>query len=65
MYMWPAVASYQCPFRTLCCITTISVYVSRRSSKMAADGRLVKMEVDYSETVDKKLPEVQEMAKAS
>ena len=28
-----------------------------------ADGKLVKMEVDYSETVDKRLPECQEMAK--
>lgn len=30
---------------------------------MADSGRLMKMEVDYSETVEKKLPEVQEMAK--
>ena len=30
---------------------------------MADSGRLVKMEVDYCETVDRKLPEVQEMAK--
>ncbi len=30
---------------------------------MAAEGRLVKMEVDYSDVVDKRLPEVQEMAK--
>ena len=30
---------------------------------MAGDGRLVKMEVDYSDTVDKKLPECQEMAR--
>lgn len=30
---------------------------------MADSGKLVKMEVDYSETVEKKLPEVQEMAK--
>ncbi len=32
---------------------------------MSADGKLVKMEVDYSDAVDKRLPEVQEMAKAS
>lgn len=30
---------------------------------MADAGKLVKMEVDYSDTVDKKLPECQEMAK--
>ncbi|CAI8038715.1 26S proteasome non-ATPase regulatory subunit 12 [Geodia barretti] len=30
---------------------------------MADSGRLVKMEVDFSEAVEKKLPEVQEMAK--
>ena len=32
---------------------------------MADSGRLVKMEVDFSEAVEKKLPEVQEMAKVS
>ena len=32
---------------------------------MADSGRLVKMEVDFSETLEKKLPEVQEMAKVS
>ena len=32
---------------------------------MADDGRLVKMEVDYSNTVDKILPECQEMARVS
>ncbi len=32
---------------------------------MSADGRLVKMDVDYSDTVGKRVPEVQEMAKAS
>ena len=31
--------------------------------KMADSGRLVKMEVDYSDTVERRLPEVQEMAK--
>ena len=30
---------------------------------MADSGKLVKMEVDYSEIVEKRLPEVQEMAK--
>jgi 26S proteasome regulatory subunit N5 len=30
---------------------------------MADSGRLVKMEVDYSEMVEQRLPEVQEMAK--
>ena len=30
---------------------------------MATDGRLVKMEVDYSDIVDKRLPEIGEMAK--
>ena len=30
---------------------------------MADAGKLVKMEVDYSDAVDKKLPECQEMAK--
>lgn len=30
---------------------------------MADSGRLVKMEVDYSDTVERRLPEVQEMAK--
>jgi 26S proteasome regulatory subunit N5 len=30
---------------------------------MADSGRLVKMEVDFSDTLEKKLPEVQEMAK--
>jgi len=30
---------------------------------MADVGKVVKMEVDYSDTVDKKLPECQEMAK--
>lgn len=30
---------------------------------MADSGRLVKMEVDYSDAVERKLPEVQEMAK--
>ena len=30
---------------------------------MADSGRLVKVEVDYSDTVDSRLPEVQEMAK--
>ena len=30
---------------------------------MADSGRLMKMEVDYSETVERRLPEVQEMAK--
>ena len=29
---------------------------------MASDGRLVKMEVDYSDTVEKRLPECVEMA---
>ena len=32
---------------------------------MADSGKLVKMEVDYSDTVDKSLPEFQEMAKVS
>ena len=39
-----------------------------KSSKLAAmddGGRLVKMEVDYSNTVDKTLPECQEIAKVS
>ena len=30
---------------------------------MTEPGKLLKMEVDYSDTVDKKLPELQEMAK--
>ena len=30
---------------------------------MADSGRLVKMEVDYSDAVDKALPECQELAK--
>ena len=30
---------------------------------MADSGRLVKMEVDYSDAVERRLPEVQEMAK--
>ena len=30
---------------------------------MADSGKLVKMDVDYSETLEKRLPEVQEMAK--
>ena len=30
---------------------------------MADAGKLVKMEVDYGDTVDKRLPECQEMAK--
>ena len=30
---------------------------------MADPGRLVKMEVDYGDTVERRLPEVQEMAK--
>ena len=29
---------------------------------MTASGRLIKMEVDFSDTVDKKLPEYQELA---
>ena len=37
----------------------------RESSKMADSGKLLKMEVDYSDTVDKSLPEFQEMAKVS
>ena len=32
---------------------------------MAESGKLVKMEVDYSDAVDKSLPEFQEMAKVS
>ena len=31
--------------------------------KMTESGKLLKMEVDYSDTVDKSLPELQEMAK--
>jgi len=30
--------------------------------KMSASGKLIKMEMDYSETVDKRLPEYQEIA---
>ena len=30
---------------------------------MEESGRLEKMEVDYSDTVDRRLPELQEMAK--
>ena len=37
----------------------------RESSKMADSGKLLKMEVDYSDTVNKSLPEFQEMAKVS
>ena len=29
---------------------------------MAASGKIIKMEVDFSDTVDKKLPEYQELA---
>ena len=29
---------------------------------MSASGKLIKMEMDYSETVDKRLPEYQEIA---
>lgn len=32
---------------------------------MADSGKLMKMEVDYSDTVDRRLPEYQEMAKVS
>lgn len=32
---------------------------------MADSGKLMKMEVDYSDTVDKRLPEYQEMAKVN
>lgn len=38
-------------------------YRERKLFKMADPGRLVKMEVDYSDTVERRLPEVQEMAK--
>ena len=31
--------------------------------KMTESGKLLKMEVDYSDAVDKSLPELQEMAK--
>ena len=31
--------------------------------KMADSGKLMKMEVDHSDTVDKSLPEYQEMAR--
>ena len=31
--------------------------------EMADPGRIVKMEVDYNDTVERRLPEVQEMAK--
>ena len=34
-------------------------------STMADTGKLMKMEVDHSETVDKRLPECQEMAKVN
>lgn len=33
-----------------CCVT------------MAASGKIIKMEVDFSDTVDKKLPEYRELA---
>ena len=35
----------------------------RKNKKMADDGRLKKMEVDYSSTVDEKIPEADKLAK--
>lgn len=46
-----------CPFFP---IATMSEERSERS-----DGRIVKMEVDYSSTVDERLPECEKMAKVS
>jgi len=32
---------------------------------MSASGKLIKMEMDYSDTVDKKLPEYQQIAQVT
>ena len=38
-------------------------WTTSTGDKMTEPDKLVKMEVDYSDTVDKTLPEMQEMAK--
>ena len=40
-----------------------SLYIAAISITMADEGKLQKMEVDYTSTVDEKLPEVEKLAK--
>lgn len=43
--------------------TWVLFVLSREESKMTDEGKLLKMEVDYSSTVDEKLPEAEKLAK--